>query len=243
MTEEPDFTDARAVLLDKPEPMTAGTVVALAGEAGRYTRFAICMQALSFRLPPGTAVRWTLGSDIAESRNQACEEIEGDWIWFIDDDHAFRDDVLLSLLARNVDIVTPICLRRAQPFLPVPAEHGDFLNLANHGPDDLVEVNHGGSSGMLIRKRVLDAIEPPWFELGRDENGARVSEDVNFCRRAQAAGFKVHVDLAVRLGHMTTAIIWPVWNEDEQRWLTGFTVADGAQLATEPAKVGGEPPQ
>lgn len=243
---EPNFR--HAVLLDdakpKPKKHPPGTVVALASETGRYTRFAVCMQALSFNIPAGTAVKWMLGSDISESRNQACDEIEGEWVWFIDDDHAFREDVLLRLLDRDVDIVTPICLRRSNPFLPVPAENDTFLRLSDHRPDELVEVQHAGSSGMLVRKRVLDALEPPYFELGhREGDGNRVSEDVSFCRKAQAAGFKVHVDMSVRLGHITTAIVWPVWSEEHDRWLTGFTVADGAQLYIEPVEIDpeGEP--
>lgn len=232
--------DPRATLLGQPgEKKThpRGTVVALASENGRYTRFSICMQALGFNLPAGSAVKWQVGSDIAESRNQACEEMEGDWIWFIDDDHAFRDDVLMKLLDRDVDIVTPICLRRMQPFLPIPSGmDGNFLDVAAQEPDALVEVLAAGSSGMLIRKRVLDALERPWFAL--DHRGELpVSEDVNFCMRAREAGFKIHCDLGVRLGHITTAVVWPVYNEDMQAWLTGFTVADGAQLAIEPALI------
>lgn len=233
----PDFNPPAVgggIVLKQPrEAVTAGTVVALSGEAARYTRFFVCMQSLGYQLPAGSSVRFVLGSDIAESRNQACEEMEGDWVWFIDDDHAFRDDVLVNLLKRNEDIVTPICLRRAGSFLPIPAVDGDFMDLSKYGSDDLVEVEHAGSSGMLIRREVIEALEPPWFELGRLDDGRRISEDVNFCRRAREAGFKIHVDLGVRLGHITTAVVWPVWNEELGRWLTGFTVADGSQLAIE----------
>ncbi len=225
-----DQLERSAVLLKQQQTAGPGTVVVLSGETGRYTQFAICAQSLSHHLPPGSTVKWLLGSDIAEARNQACEQIHGDWVWFIDDDHAFEPDILLRLLTRDVDIVTPLCLRRTQPFLAIPCVDDGFMDLTRYGPDDLVEVDHAGSSGMLIRKCVIGAVEAPWFELG---NG--ISEDVNFCRKARQAGYTIHVDLAVRLGHITTAVVWPVWSEEEQRWLTGFTVADGAQLAIEPA--------
>lgn len=234
----PDFEKAAVILkpkTDEPKRHPPGTVVALAGEAARYTRFAVCMQSLAYRVPAGSAISWVLGSDIPESRNQACADLGGEWVWFIDDDHSFRDDILLGLLDREVDIVAPICLRRNQPFLPVACVNGDFMRLDDHAPEALVEVEHTGSSGMLIRRNVIDALSEPWFELGeREGNGNRVSEDVWFCRKAREAGFKIHVDMRQRLAHLTTAAVWPVYSEEHERWLTGFTVADGAQLAIDP---------
>lgn len=224
-----DELQKQAVLVNDPAT-SPGTVAVTADEAGRYTRFAISMQML--QMPAGTQTLWQIGNDIAGNRNGACEAFEGDWVWFIDDDHAFYPDILMRLLARNVDIVTPLCLRRTQPFLPVPCVEEDFMDITRYNGDELVEVQHAGSSGMLIRRRVLEQVGKPWFELG---NG--VSEDVNFCRKAVEAGFKIHVDVGAKLGHITTAVVWPVWEEAEQRWYTGFTIADGAKLAIDPADV------
>jgi hypothetical protein len=222
-----DDLEKQAKLLADPTN-SPGTIAVTADEAGRYTRFAISMQML--QAPAGTGTLWQIGNDIAGNRNSACESFSGDWIWFIDDDHAFRPDVLVALLARNVDIVTPLCLRRTNPFLPIPCVDEDFMDITRYRGDELAEVEHAGSSGMLIRRRVLEAVPKPWFELG---NG--ISEDVNFCRKAVQAGFKIHVDMAVRLGHITTAVVWPVY--DDERWYTGFTIADGAKLAIDPAPI------
>lgn len=223
-----DELEAQAKILADPTA-SPGTIAVTADEAGRYTRFAISMQQLL--APVGTETLWQIGNDIAGNRNGACANFAGDWIWFIDDDHAFHPDILQRLLAHNVDIVTPICLRRTSPFLPVPCVDENFMDLMCYAGDELVEVQHAGSSGMLIRRRVLEAVSEPWFELG---NG--ISEDVNFCRKAVEAGFKVHVDTGAKLGHITTAVIWPVF--DDERWYTGFTIANGAQLAIDPAPVG-----
>lgn len=235
----PDF-ERDAVILKQPgESRTAGTVGILAGEAGRFTQFALCIQAVGFQMPVGTSIKWSLGSDISESRNQLAEEITGDWLWFVDDDHGFAPDVLHRLLDRDVDIVAPICLRRQSPFLPVPTGlDGNFLDLQKHEPDELVQVLYSGTSGMLIRRRVFEALEQPYFELGeREGSGNRVSEDVNFCRKAAEAGFQIHVDLSARFGHMTVATIWPEWDEDKGCWGTGFTIADGAQLHINAAEI------
>lgn len=225
-------SDLEKIAVDLAPPVntiTPGTVAVTADESGRFTRFAVCMQALT--VPPGSRTRWLVGNDIAGNRNAVCAGLEEgeEWVWFVDDDHTFPPDILYRLLDRNVDIVAPICLRRQKPFLPVACGlDGEHLNLAEYGQDDLVEVEHTGSSGMLVRRRVIEALPEPWFELG---NG--ISEDVNFCRAAVAAGFKIHVDLSVWLSHLTIAAVRAFWHEHEGRWLTGFDVADGAQLSVE----------
>ncbi len=230
-----DDLEKQATLLQQAKKHPPGTVAILCSDTGRYTNFWVCALSSMFNLPQGTSVKVFQGSDISELRNEACSQIDGEWLWFIDDDHGFTPDIVTRLLDREVDIVAPVCLRRTQPFLPVPTGlDGDFLRLNNYRPDELVEVMFAGSAGMIVRRGVLDAMEPPWFLY---ENG--VSEDVGFCKKAVEAGFTVHVDMSVRLGHTTVATVWPVWDDEQERWMTGFTVADGAELkinAVEPSE-------
>lgn len=238
--------EQQAVVLNQPQAFGPGTVVVVADQAARFTRFGISMQGLW--TPPGTITRYLLGSDVTAARNQACEDVlaepeEGvarsEWFWSIDDDHAFDYDILHRLLARNVDIVGPLCLRRASPFLPTACVDDDFMDITRYGPNDLVEVQHTGSSGLLVRRRVIEQMEPPRFELG---NG--ISEDVNFCRKAVGAGFSIHVDMGVRLGHINTAVITaehepqPGGDPDgPARWFTHFNIGDGAHVSIEPGRV------
>lgn len=226
-----DELEQRATLLKQPQPAGPGTIVFTGDESARFTRSAICGQSLVIQgMSPGSTVRWKLGSDITEARNETCAEIEGDWIWFMDDDHAYAPDILARLLLRDVDVVGPLCFRRVQPFLPTAAVDGDYMDVTRYEGNELVEVEHTGSSGMLVRRAVIEALEPPWFEMGHEEDGRPISEDVYFCRKARAAGFPIHVDMGARLGHMTAATVWPFYDEAEGRWLTGFDVADGAKL-------------
>lgn len=198
-----------------------GTVAVTADEAGRFTRFAISMQRLE--VPPGTSTVWQIGNDIAASRNRACEDFDGSWLWFIDDDHAFSSTVLLELLAHDLPIIGPNVLRRQQPFASTACVQDAVLNLRGRPARGVVKVQHTGSSGLLIRREVIESLEPPWFELG---NG--VSEDVNFCRKAADAGWPIHVDLGVRLGHVTTTVVWP--HHDGEDWRTGLSIADGCEV-------------
>lgn len=223
--------DPRAVLLKQAgasEVLTQGTVAVLCQEATRSQGFWFSLMNLIRAYPPSLMeVRAYQGSDTTALRNRAVEEFVGDWIWFIDDDHAFNPDTFERLYKRNVDIVQALCLRRVSPFYPVATSlDGNFLRLNDHGENDLVEVMYAGASGMLIRRNVLDKIGEPWFDIKTGQ-----SEDVGFCDKARDAGFKIHVDMGVRLGHASAAMIWPVWDEEKEddQWVTGIGVA-GANL-------------
>lgn len=70
--------------------------------------------------------------------------------------------------------------------------------------EDLVECDGVGGGCLLIHRQVLDAIEPPWFEYNP---GTFVGEDFYFCRKVQAAGFKIFVDPGVICGHKMKGFI------------------------------------
>jgi hypothetical protein len=229
--------DPRATLLNQPVTFGPGTVAIIAGDLARYSAFWFHAFNVQYAIPEGTTITGRIGSDIAGARNEVIRDsLETDvsqWVWFIDDDHTFPHEIVMKLLAHEVDVVTPLVLRRQSPFLPVATVDDNFLDLsANWNPDDLVKVQFVGSSGMLIRRKVLEALDPPWFDLGYDEEGRRVSEDVNFCKRAAEAGFGIYVDMAVTMSHMTTAAVRPVWDEEHNEWMTGITLADGYTIYT-----------
>jgi GT2 family glycosyltransferase len=68
----------------------------------------------------------------------------------------------------------------------------------------LTEVGFNGFGFMLIKRGVFEAVEYPWFEPHfttydnvRDFSG----EDTGFCIKARRKGFKILVDIAVKVGH------------------------------------------
>jgi len=159
-------------------------------------------------------------------------EGKDDWLWFMDDDHAFPPDLLLRLDSHNMPLVVPLCLQRVSPFKPVvyvDKDGGGKGERAKPIPpknskrtEGLVEIAGGGTAGMLIRREVFEAIDPPWFEYGT------ISEDLIFCDKAKAAGFPLYCDLSARLGHITTAVAWPsVYNK---KWVTGMTIGRDLKL-------------
>ena len=211
----------------------SGLVGIIANDSARYSLFASCVTRL--QVPEGTRLEWLIGGDWCGARNTLVDLVLGsdaEFLWFMDDDHAFPHDLLLRLLAHDLPLITPVCLQRTSPFLPVQFtaenEHapgdGKYLPVYLPGfPDEgVIELVGGGCAGMLIRREVLEAIKPPWFEH------TEVSEDLLFCEKAKAAGFSIHCDLSARLGHITTTVVWPAVRDDE--WVVGLTVGRDMQL-------------
>jgi hypothetical protein len=69
------------------------------------------------------------------------------------------------------------------------------------------EVGSIGMGVMLIKRKVFEALTEPWFETPwRNDKRGYVGEDVFFCRKAQAAGFKIYIDhdVSKEIGHIGT---------------------------------------
>jgi hypothetical protein len=192
---------------DKP-----GTIGVQSGELSRFADFSRALVHLG--RPEGTQLIWIKSIDIVGSANKIIQGMKGDWLWLMGDDHVFDPDILQRLLAHDVDVVVPLCLQRYPPFAPVvysgqDPKSGSFYvhdHLPEHG---LVEVHASGDAGMLIKKHVLDAIPPPHYET----EGKGLNQDVNFCKKIKAAGFKIYVDVDTVLGHINTYTVWPTRNE------------------------------
>lgn len=208
----------------RPEkPSHSGTVGILTSEHGRYSRFWLSM--LNVHLPPMTKLITKMSLSIAEARNEILREAEGEWVWFMDDDHTFEPGLLRGLMARNVDIIQPLVLTRYGPFSPVMMgpPSGDGIKHWRYAlsPDDttgLKSVHIAGCAGMLIRRRVWEAMEYPYFTNGPHVDS--IAEDVRFCQRARELGFGIYVDLDNRMGHLNIGEVWPERNEDTGEWTT-----------------------
>jgi GT2 family glycosyltransferase len=203
-----------------------GTIGVCASDTARFSVFTESLAHI--QTPPGSSIAFAYGSDIVNGRNLLVNELmRGAWIWMMDDDHAFAPDLLLNLLAHNVDVVVPVCLMRQQPFYPVERIGEDkALDLTTAAQKGLVEVHSAGTAGMLIRRSVLDRVREtfpgPIFEHGD------VSEDYLFCARLRELGIPIHCDLGSRLGHATTTVIWP--GEAGGEWCVDFHISDSFSI-------------
>lgn len=213
-----------------PRPRGAKVLIGIiANDAARFSEFAACVTNLE--VPPGNRIEWVIGGDWCGARNalaQLCIDEGYTHLWFMDDDHAFAPDILTKLLRHNQPLVNPMCFTRTWPFQPVTYVEDGALDLASVPDRGLVELHAGGCAGMLIQRDVLIDIERafpdvPWFEYSDK------SEDVQFCEKAKATGYTLYGDLEARLGHITTAVVWPSFNP-EHGWMTGLTIGKDMQV-------------
>ena len=207
-----------------------GTVGVISGDLSRYSIFSMCLlNLLSYSGELVSHFDWLVGSNITGNCNDLARRMQGDWLWMIGDDHAFKPDLLERLVLHDVDVVAPFCLQRSAPWPHVVYEGEDFdadeqgthilhTNLPEHG---LVEVYAVGGAGLLVKRHVLEAIGEPYFETFGKQN-----EDLEFCRKIRAAGFKIHVDVDTPLGHIGNCIVWPAYHE-EHKW--GIRLNVGAE--------------
>ena len=214
--------------------MSSGLVGVIANDSARYSLFSSCIDRLE--LPDGWKKEWLIGGDWCGARNALCQMVldeDYEYLWFMDDDHAFSPSLLTKLLAHKEKLVTPICLTRVHPFKPVAytekIEENLYLPipLSKAETSGLVEIKAGGCAGMLIHRDVIIAIEPPWFEY------TDRSEDIVFCEKAHANGFTLYADLSCTLGHITTAVVHPTVRDGE--WMTGLTIGRDLNLVVDTA--------
>lgn len=198
-----------------------GLIGVASNTMGRYREFDISLRTVSS--PDKSVVAYEIGCDIAFNFNNLCRRVLKDnslqWLWVLGDDHIFKPDTLTKLLERNVNIVTPLCLKRSSPFQPVIYK----VNDGKHYPagldyikneTGLFEVDACGNAGMLIRRNVIEEIADDWHRVGwlEAEHGG---SDLYFCKRARDHGFKLYVDLDNPIGHIAHMAVWPMKNEQD----------------------------
>ena len=200
---------------------TPGTIVVASGDLARYPGFTVSL--LHLLRPPGTEFRFQVGLNVAASCNQGIRDMVGEWVWIMGDDHILPPDTLARLLAHDVDVVVPLCVRRKPPFIPVIFKEplpGDspwkfppwkWSQLPKDG--GLHRIHVAGSAGMLIRRHVLEKIGDPWFEVGQ-QSSEQLNEDSYFCTKLATAGIPLHVDLDTHIGHITPSVLWPAHRAD-----------------------------
>lgn len=190
-----------------------GTFGVISSDLARWTWFSQLMHAAFF--PPGSQVIWCSGEWVAGAVNEIIARMrpEDAFVSIIADDHVFEPDLFLRLLDHDVDIVTPLVNLRKPPYAP-SLFHDTSDGYVAYGWEELagktglLPIDTCGGPCAIIRRAVLDAIGPPWFQ---NEPGQLVypHEDLYFFRRARQLGFQPYVDLDLSIGHCIPAVTTP----------------------------------
>ena len=167
-----------------------------------------------------------------------------DVLVFIDADHGFDGDAIPTLIAGGHDIACGICPKKEVNWDSVrrAAMAGRIDELADHAgsfvvnplgtgpavPDaqGFIEIRHGGTGVMAIRRRVFETmaphvpryrpsaqrdvatgawIHPPvseFFATSIDEHGVLLSEDYHFCEAWRRLGGQVFAQPFLRFTHV-----------------------------------------
>ena len=198
--------------------------------AARYSWFNQCLADMD-KPAEGHVFGWRFGGSHSSQRNMLVEDClaQGcDWLFFIDDDHAFPKDTLTRLLSHQKPIVSALVLQRGAPFLPAAyAEEDDgrfyHLDLTSCGPDNLVQVRALGTGALLVHMSMLAQFPNPWFKYSDD-----LGEDLYFSNLLWNAGIPMLVDTGCRVGHIAPAAVFPAWTGNH--WISVFRYADGTAV-------------
>jgi hypothetical protein len=217
-----------------------GAIGVPATDHGRWSAFRACL--LELERPAGVEIVECHGASEAQNRHVIIERVLGqgaEWIFWLDDDLLFRPDVLVKTLTRQAetgaDVLIGLSLfRRVQEgaFWPIWSLQGpnddrvlwQQVTEIQTGPNGLMRLGAGTNGGMLVQRRVYEAIGQPYARTLPDDP-FHPSVDIDICWRAQRAGFEVWGDPSIRYGHMTHVAVWP--HEVEGQWTAvlarGFT--------------------
>lgn len=191
----------------------------------RFWDFRLAMEHLI--VPRGTSEALCLGCDVAGNFNRGLQRMEGraeprGWAWFLGDDHSFRPDTLMRLLAHQRRVVVPVNVVKILPFRPL-VFHGPYKpermtlyrweELSEPGLFALPDGDFTGQAGMLVQRPVLDRLGYPWFKTGMFDQG-RLQEDLWFIKDLQAQGETIWIDRDLVLDHIFHATISARRNDD-----------------------------
>lgn len=131
-------------------------------------------------------------------------EVKAKYLWFVDDDTIPPPNTLQRLIwvlenYPEIKAVGGVYVTKAEVPQPVVFRGKGLGSYWHWKKDDVFEVTGIGAGCLLINTDVFYQIPEPWFEFQRHDSNTtdpndistRVSEDISFCDKVRAAGFKV----------------------------------------------------
>ena len=142
-------------------------------------------------------------------------------LFLLDSDCVPQQLTIEKLLDYDLDVVASVagalingvhCITAATRVAPEDVVDGKeylFPYSEDKTKTDLEEVDAVGATGVLIKRHVIEALEPPYFEVIYNEDGTSVNlgEDYYFCQKIKEAGFKIFADFGLRQNHYKTVAI------------------------------------
>jgi hypothetical protein len=169
-------------------------------------------------------------------RNFLAHPQRPEWLWMVDTDMTFGDDILDRLLTtahpKARPIVGGLCfgvrplkidgVERFNACLGTPLElfptiytlddTGRMQHWSSYPRDSVVQVHSTGAACLLVHRSVLS--DPRWTAAGHPLpwfretvlHGKVCSEDHFFCLTAGSFGYPIHLDTAAKTGHVKSFV-------------------------------------
>ena len=129
-----------------------------------------------------------------------------DYILWVDSDMTLPKDALTKLMSHDKDIVSEVYTYKqlggtnavAKRFIPTENDVYEDIPLEEiQSHKGIMEVDGVGFGCVLTKTEIFNHIKDPWFVLTHG-----MGEDIDFCRKAQNAGYKIYLDTEVLAGHI-----------------------------------------
>ena len=168
-------------------------------------------------------VSYTCGGGITHNRNKLTGYFlrsKFEWLLFLDSDTVPPMNVL-DMIKNGKNICSGVYHQfkdgqvRPLTFEKVKSKYG---YVSKEKDDYLVEVDAVGAGCLLINRKVFEKMKKPYFIFLYDKDGLlKLSEDLNFCKKAQKAGFKIWVGKRIGSSHYKTVNLSLIWKNKMEK--------------------------
>ena len=168
---------------------------------------------------------------VHESRNICVNEFlktKADYLFFLDADVLVNPNIIELLLKNEKSVVSGPVHYKKSPYPPLAyskTENSFTLDL-QVTEKKLYSVDAVGAGCLLIQRKVLEKMDPRWFDIY--SNGQGVGEDLYFCQKVKDLGFEMYYDNTIagvkHLGAAVDSTDFDVWNEQIKRGKAEFFV-------------------
>lgn len=144
------------------------------------------------------------GTLIFDQRNNLVKtalDIKADYLLFVDADMRFPKDTLKILMAHDKDIIGVNATTRSEPVKPTAKNMHinednsiDWMPIYSNAKTGIEMADGIGCGVMLIKRKVIEGMEEPYFYFEQLPGNKILGEDIYFCVKAKDAGFDTWVD-------------------------------------------------
>ena len=161
-------------------------------------------------------VKFKSGTLVYVARDCLAEEaVLGEYthtLW-LDADMIFDEDILDDLQFCGEPFVCGVYHSRRPPHCKCTFTSLDPVVRVEEYPTRAFEIAGCGMAGVLIETKIISAVRKKFGSCFCPE--PNLGEDLAFCKRVAACGYKMYCEPSARMGHIGHIAIYP---EDEERW-------------------------